>query len=206
MTDSRTDPSGTDRRVTRRRFLGRAGGTAVAGTAVAGTAFSDRARAQALTSRQMVFEEIPVDDIEANSHFVVLTDRLEEGSQEIDPSVAADCDAVEISPDDTRTYEGLIVDRLRQDPQGYEREILTNAREPPVERGSVFIISNGEPCSNGYVGVEAEAISDNSAPLGTETPGGADPGSGPIPGFGAAGVVAALAGLLGLARWRGKDE
>ncbi|WP_435348096.1 hypothetical protein [Haloarchaeobius sp. HRN-SO-5] len=191
---------------TRRQFLRRAGGTVVAGTAVTGATTAAPVAAQNLLRRQLVFEDVAGVEIESNSHYVVLADLVREADREIDPSAVEGCNVVEFSPDETRTYEGIVVDRLRQDPQGYERQILTHARDERLPPGSVFIVSNAEPCSDGYVGVEAEAISDEFAPYGAETAQPADPGSGPIPGFRLAGAVAALAGVLGLARWRSGDD
>ncbi len=155
----------------------------------------------------MVFEEIPEELVTAG-HYVVITDQLDDDEASLDPSMVDNCDIAAFGPEETRTYEALIVNRLAQDPTDYEREILTNAREPPVQVGSVFIISTIEPCSGGYVTVDAEAISESSVPLGTETPtgGSGDAGGGPIPGFRATGAVAALAGLVGLGRLYGGSE
>jgi hypothetical protein len=188
---------------TRRRFLRGAGTAALAGATGLALTTAPTA-AQSLLNRQMVFEEIPEELVTAG-HYVVITDLLDDDEASLDPSVVDNCDIAAFGPEETRTYEGLIVNRLAQDPTGYDREILTNAREPPVQVGSVFIISSIEPCSSGYTTVDAEAVSESSVPLGTETPAGGGSG-GPIPGFRATGAIAALAALLGLGRLDGVTE
>lgn len=201
--DGRTD--GEPAR-TRRDVLTGIGTAALAGATGLGLT-AGSAAAQSLLTRQLVFEELPDEQLGTDSHFVVVTGRLDDDEASIDPSAVENCDLAEFGPDETRTYRGLVVNRLAQEATGHEREILTNAQETPVQVGSVFVVSSVEQCSGEYVTVDAEAVSEGSAPLGTGTPasGTGEAGGSPIPGFRVTGAVAALAGLVGLARWRDGD-
>lgn len=211
MTDG--DVSTRRASVPRRRVLRGLGG--ILGAAAGSTAAS---RAQTPTQTDpgggaQVTTNVLVPDVgqpfagDYVGQFVIFTDPTP--NDDVSPDGVATCDFATWSPGETRGYEGLLVDRLTDDPRGVEVPLYVNEARPQIEVGTVFVINQTHPCPDGLLGLELERVPARSfAPeygtvehplvgeepgpglTPTDEPGGIDaPGQ---PGFGAAVTVVAV--------------
>ncbi|WP_435334481.1 hypothetical protein [Haloarchaeobius sp. TZWWS8] len=190
-----TDAS-DDRRRTRRAVLAGTAG-AVATPALTGAV---TARGSTQASRQFVFETPKDFSGELEGNWLVVADQVDD----VDTSGVGGCTNANWSPDESRAYEAVLTDKLERDPKGAEVQLVSAASGDDIESGQVFQISSAKDCANGYVTVDAVVVPEEKMPEGTETtvPNTADGSQGPLPGFTSTGSFAALATLVGWARWR----
>lgn len=140
--------------------------------------------------------------------FVIFTDPTPD--EEVSPAVVGECDFANWSPAETRGYQGLLLDRLTDDPVSTEIPMYTNANKERVPVGTSFVVGRAEPCAEDFLGLELEAVPveqfepdyDTQAnPLLEEEPGPTvspvEDGETEAPGQPGLGVGAALAGLGG---------
>jgi len=183
---------------TRRRVLSGAAGAVVGVGALAGAT-------SAQESKVTTTMAVPASsEFEGNyvGQFLVLTSggRTPSSTPGLD-----DCSATSWTPSESRAYDGLLVDRLAQDPRGVERTVYVAAEDREVAAGSTFVVSDATDCRD-FVALGVEQVGPLSVPEGTET--AADDGdeNGAVPGFTGVGVVAAVAALLGISALRSRDE
>lgn len=142
--------------------------------------------------------------------FVVFTDPTPK--EEVSPAIVGECDFANWPPADTRGYQGLLLDRLKDDPVSTEIPMYTNANKERVPVGTSFIIGRVEPCGEDFLGVEMESVparrfdpdyDTGENPLVGEEPGPtvspAAEGETEAPGQPGLGVGAALLGVGGAA-------
>lgn len=138
--------------------------------------------------------------------FVVFTDPTPR--DDVTPAIVGECDFANWAPEDTRGYQGLLLDRLTDDPVSTEIPMYTNGNKERVPVGQSFIVGRTEPCRDDFVGLEMESVpvqrfepdydtQDN--PLIGEEPGPTvspvEGGETEAPGQPGLGVGAALAGI-----------
>ena len=96
--------------------------------------------------------------------FLIFTDPTPR--DDVSPQIVGECAFAEWEPEETRGYQGLLLDRLQgeeldeaeEDPQGTEVSMYTNGNEPRVEVGTVFIVNGVEPCGEDFLGLELESV------------------------------------------------
>jgi len=132
------------------------------------------------------------------------------------PAVVDNCE-VGWTPTQAELYNGILVDRLRDDPQKRELDLYVDDTAARIERGTPFLISQAVDCGGDYRRLSGEQIPDDglernaSGPTvegtGTEGAGGGDTDTGTgLPGFGALVGVAGVAGGLAARALTGRDE
>ncbi|WP_135820916.1 hypothetical protein [Halostella litorea] len=213
------DESGSERRsgVGRRAFLAGAAGVVGGVGAVAGGAVPAAAQ-EAPATRELVLEE-QGEPWAGNyeGQIVIATYRPD---REGNPAAVDNCE-VDWSPTETELYNGILVDRLRQEPQKRTVDLYADATEARIERGTPLLISRKFDCEGEYIHLTGEQIPEDglvrnaSGPTvegtpsdGTETEtegGDTDTGTG-LPGFGALVGAAGVAGGLAARALSGADE
>ena len=155
--------------------------------------------------------------------FLIFTDPTPNDS--VSPQVVGECDYADWAPEATRGYQGLLIDRLTDDPQGVEVPMYTNGNEPRVDVGTTFIVDGLHPCGDEFVGLGLESApvsrfqpdySTADNPLVGESPGptvegdGAEGGDGEtpapgMPGFGAVATAVGVGAAALLGKLRGRE-
>lgn len=151
--------------------------------------------------------------------YILFTDPTPD--DEVDPAIVGECDFAEWEQSETRGYQGLLVDRLTDEPRGVEIPMYTNGTKERVDVGETFIVNRVESCGEDFIGVELEAVpveqfrpnyDTDENPLVGEEPGpGVSPtqdGDAEGPGQPGFGIVAAVVGLgvAGLVRTLIRDR
>ena len=144
--------------------------------------------------------------------FLIYTDPTP--NDDVTPQIVGECDYADWAPEDTRGYQGLLIDRLTDDPRGVEVPMYTNGNDPRVSAGTTFIVDGVHPCNGEFVGLGLESApvsrfrpdySTAQNPLVGEPagePADGDGGGTPTPGMPGFGPVAALGGIGGAALLR----
>lgn len=220
-----SDPTDGETRVSRRRLLATAG-------ASAGSIglFADLGRGQTTTTEPEGEAQIRQRAIvprvgqpfqgEYVGQFVTFTDPTP--NDDVTPAIVGECDFADWAPEDTRGYQGLLLDRLTDDPVSTEIPMYTNGNKERVPVGQSFIVGRVESCSDDFVGLGMESVpvqrfepdyDTQENPLIGEEPG---PTVSPVaggetegPGQPGLGIVPALVGLVGaalLGRLVGEDS
>lgn len=147
--------------------------------------------------------------------FVIFTDPTP--GDDVSPSVIAECDHVGWSPTDTKEFEVLILDRLRESPRYVKVPAYMNETTPMIRVGDVFMINRVLSCPGDFLTLELEKVPAESFnpeygtvehPLIGEPPGptvspqedGADDDPGIVaspgqPGFGVLSLLATAGGI-----------
>lgn len=124
--------------------------------------------------------------------FMIVAYRPEE--QNAIPSAVGDCE-MDWGVNEAVQYNGILVDRIRDDPQRREVEMYVDGTGSEIERGTPFIINRTDNCTSEFIRLTLEEVPPDrgtevtgSGPTvegeanGNET--GSDSGTG-MPGFGA---------------------
>lgn len=88
--------------------------------------------------------------------FVLFTDPTPD--DEVTPSIVGECDFAEWPPEETRGYQGLLIDRLSDDSKGVTVPMYLDQNKERVELGDAFIVNQVESCSDDFIGVELEDV------------------------------------------------
>lgn len=148
--------------VTRRQTIAGVGG--VFGVALGSTS---RARAQptpetgtgegALITRKALIPQVgqPFEG-EYVGQFVLFVDPTPR--EDITPESVAECDFTNWPPEQTRGYEGLLIDRLTDEPRGVEVPMYLNENQPRIDVGNAFIVMQTHSCPGDVLGLELEEV------------------------------------------------
>lgn len=207
---------------TRRRVLAASGGAVAGGSALANVASAQADEtttdgeptddpededAENRITTTMAIEDVPGFDGPYGSQFLVI--QSTEYSPERTPGLE-DCSGVEWTLQNTKSYDGAIIDRISEDPKGFQTTVHIADEDRDFRPGQTFIISDVTECGD-YVALGVEGVGPVSLagkePVDTVGGDGGDDGAGSTPGFSAGGAVAGLAALVGLgAVRRATDE
>lgn len=88
--------------------------------------------------------------------FVIFTDPTPR--DDVTPAIVGECDFANWAPEDTRGYQGLLLDRLTDDPVSTEIPMYTNGNKERVPVGTSFIVGRTESCSDDFLGLEVESV------------------------------------------------
>lgn len=147
---------------TRRRFLstvtGIAGGATLASGAASAaqettTTTSDEARNRA--TRQMLVPRLEPFAGNLVGQFILITNRKQ---KQASPTAVSNCAFPNWKAENTAVYRAMILDRLSDTPQYVTGEVYVNGTKPRLRLGQPFIVSKTVPCTNDYVGVEAQSV------------------------------------------------
>lgn len=149
-------PPDTPTTSTRRSFL-RQGAFAAGGggLVVQGNETGTETSGARATQRMMIPE---VDAFEDNyvGQFAFVQTLREESPDDL-PS--QDCGFEETWPtDETRAYNGQLLDRIQEEPVAAEIPIYTDGRTDRIDDHTAYIVQNTVECPDGYVGLEAEWV------------------------------------------------
>ena len=141
--------------------------------------------------------------------FLIYTDPTP--NESVSPQIVAECDYADWAPEDTRGYQGLLIDRLTDEPRGVEVTMYTNGNEPRVRAGTTFIVDRVHPCNGEFVGLGLESapvrrfqpdystaenplVGEPAGPTVSPVPDGEGAGT-PAPGMPGFGALAATVGI-----------
>lgn len=169
----------------------------VAGT-IAAASIGGRAEArQARIKRRMVIPAVDAFE-DYDGQFVFIDEPVDADATEVP---VGECEFASTWPaEETKVYEGQLLDRRQEVPLAVDLKVYTNGNKAQIEPATHFIIQNTHACPGGYIGLEAESVPRQALAgkppgptvTGTATDG---PGFGVIVGLGSAasgGVLAAL--------------
>lgn len=184
-----TDPDSETRDLSRRSVLATAG----AGAGIIGLSTSET-RAQVTTEsdgQAQIYTRAIVPRVgqpfegEYVGQYIIFTDPTP--NEEVSPAIVGECEFAEWAPSETRGYQGLLIDRLTDEPRGMDIPMYLNANKERVPVGNVFIIDQISSCSDEFIGVQLEDVpvsrfepdyDTGENPLVGEEPG---PGVSPVP-------------------------
>lgn len=148
-----------NQRYTRRRVLstvaGIAGGVTLSGGAANAAQETDEGVTRYRLTRQMVVPEVEPFDGNLVGQFVIINFPTDE---DVSPSVVSDCEFPDWSAEQTKLYEGMLLDRLRTSPQYVRVDVYMNANQPTVRAGAPFVISDRSSCPGDFAGVSAQSV------------------------------------------------
>ena len=138
--------------------------------------------------------------------YIIFTDPTPD--EAVSPAIVGECAFAEWAPSETRGYQGLLIDRLADEPRGVEIPMYLNGNKERVDVGNAAIIDRTSSCSDDFLGVQLEdvpvsrfepdydteanpLVGEDPGPAGSPAAGEGTEGAGQ-PGFG---VGTALAGL-----------
>jgi hypothetical protein len=190
-TDNEED---TDRTHSRREVLGATGGLMAVATVGSFQQVSNS------IDRTMI---VPAaDQFEDNyaGQFVAIND--EQIDAEIEASALNDC-SPEWSPDETKVYDGQLVDRRSEQPIAVQVPVFTNGNLPGIASGTMFTINSATPCGQTYVSLDAVSVRSRSL---VGKPPGPTVTQDQTPGFGALLAGGGIAGGLFVRRLWNREQ
>ena len=155
-----TDPDSGSVERSRRSVLAAAG----AGVGIIG-ASAGRSRAQTTTGsggQAQIYTRAIVPRVgepfqgEYVGQYIIFTDPTP--NEEVSPAIVGECDFAEWAPSETRGYQGLLIDRLTDEPRGVDIPMYLNANKERVPVGNTFIVDQVSACSDDFVGVQLEDV------------------------------------------------
>ena len=155
-----TESKGENR--TRRSVLASAGAGAGAGIIALSTSGS---RAQTTTDgdgEAQIYTKAIIPRVgqlfrgEYVGQYIIFTDPTP--NEEVSPTIVGECDFAEWTPSETRGYQGLLIDRLTDEPRGVDIPMYLNANRERVDVGNAFIINQISSCSDEFIGVQLEDV------------------------------------------------
>lgn len=148
--------------------------------------------------------------------YIIFTDPTP--NEEVSPAIVGECNFAEWAQEETRGYQGLLIDRLTDQSRGVDIPMYLNGNKERVDVGNAFIIDQIERCSEEFIGVQLEdvpvsrfnpdydtrenpLVGEEPGPTASPVPEGQTEGPGQ-PGFGAGTALAGVGAAALLKRFR----
>jgi len=167
---------------------------------------------QAQATREVVLQE-QGDPWDGNYTGQFLIAAYRSDNQDAIPSAVGDCE-MDWGVGEALRYNGILVDRIRDNPQRREMEMYVDGTASEIPRGSPFVITRKADCTSEFIRLTIETVPPDRAEevegTGPTVEGGPDENGtetdtgGGMPGFGALVAGAGIAGGVAARALRGE--